>query len=106
MSLSAKARRAKGIRGEREVRLILEEFNFDVRGLEGGGDHIATKGRVGELLALHVESKWQERLQVHQWWEQCVAETPEGMLPVLAYRRSGEEWKAVVRLKDLLELIS
>ena len=103
--LSAAGRRRKGVKGEREVRNILEEHGFDVRGLEGEGDHIATKGRPGNLLALHVESKRQERLRIPEWLKQCIEETPDGMVPLVTFRRSGEEWNAVLPLHVLLELI-
>lgn len=104
-SLSHKARRAKGVRGEREVTVFFIEAGFDVRGLEGLGDQIATKGVPGNLLAIHVETKRQERVRIREWLRQCVAETPEGMVPLVCFRESGEEWAAVLRLTDLLELI-
>ena len=103
--LSYAGRRAKGVRGEREVTIFFIEAGFDMRGLEGLGDHIATKGGPGGLLAFHVETKRQERVRVREWLRQCVAETPQGMVPLVCFRESGEEWAAVLRLSDLLELV-
>ena len=40
----AKASRAKGVAGEKEVADIYTEHGFEVRGLEGRGDHLAIKG--------------------------------------------------------------
>ena len=104
-SLSGAGRRRKGVKGESEVRQRFVDHGFDVRGLEGLGDHIATRGKPGELLALHLEVKRQERLRVPEWLRQCVDETPEGMVPLLVYRRSGESWTAVLPLDALLELL-
>ena|SRR5215510_5049767 len=104
--LGAKGRRAKGIRGEREVKVLFVEAGFSVRGLEGLGDHIATKGRPGGLLAFHIESKRHERVRVREWLRQCVKETPEGMVPIVCFRENNEEWAAVLPLDSLLELVS
>jgi len=104
--LSGAGRRRKGIVGEREVTKLFKEAGFAVRGLEGLGDHIATKGKPGGLLAFHVESKRQERVRIREWLRQCVAETPEGMVPVVCFRENNEEWAAVLPLDVLLELVS
>lgn len=105
MTVSAKGRRDKGVGGEREVTVLFEQRGFDVRGLEGLGDQIATKGTPGELLAFHLECKRQERLRIHEWLRQCIAETPTGMVPLLVYRRSREDWNAVLPLSALLDLL-
>lgn len=104
--LDGAGRRRKGVKGEREVTLMFLDAGFDMRGLEGLGDHIATKGKPGGLLAFHVEAKRQERVRVRAWLRQCLAETPEGMVPLVCFRESGEEWAAVLRLSDLLELVT
>lgn len=105
MSLSGKGRRDKGVKGEREVTKLFDERGYDVRGLEGLGDQIATKGKPGALLCFHLEVKRQERLRIHEWLRQCVDETPAGMIPLLTYRRSSETWVAVMPLLDLLDLL-
>jgi hypothetical protein len=104
--LSAGGRRAKGIRGENEVTKLFTKAGFAMRGLENQGDHIATRGKPGGLLALHVETKRQERVRVPEWLRQCKNETPPGMVPVVCFRQSGEEWTAALPLKTLLELLN
>lgn len=98
-----KASRTKGVAGEREVAALYTAAGFDVRGLEGGGDHFVA---CGDGLVVHSETKWQEKIKIQEWWAQTVAEAPKGSLPVLAFRRSREEWKAVVRLEDLIALMA
>jgi len=103
--LSGAGRRRKGVKGEREITVKFEEHGFDVRGLEGAGDHIATKGKPGGLLALHIETKRQERMRPRLWMNQCVSETPSGMVPLVVARESNEEWLAMLPLSDLLDLL-
>ena len=106
--MSGQARR-KGVVGEREVAALLEAHGWTVRGLEGQGDHLATKLTVSEgaegSWTLHVECKRQERLQLWQWIEQANREAPPGTVPVVVFRRSRGEWRADLRLTDLLRLI-
>lgn len=86
------AQRVKGRRAEREVALILEAHGFTVRGLEGGGDHVA----VGHGVTLHVEVKRQERGFRTAWAAQARDEAPPGSLPVVIYRRSRAPWTVAV----------
>jgi Holliday junction resolvase len=101
VTLSGRGRRAKGVRGEHEVLKLFREHGFDVRGLEGLGDHYASKGRI----RLHLECKRQERLRIPEWMRQCEEEAPGGTLPVLAYRRSHENWKVVMDIDDFFDLV-
>lgn len=106
MTLSGSGRRRKGVVGEREVTHLFSDAGFDVRGLEGLGDHIVSRGVAGKLLVFKLEVKRQERLRIHEWMRQCEAETPPGMIPLLVYRRSGEPWRCVLGLDRLLELVA
>ncbi len=94
----SRSERAKGVRGEREVLELLERARFTVRGLEGGGDHLA----LGHGLVLHVETKRQEVARVWQWWEQARAEAPPGTMPLVAFRRSRSRWLALVDFEELV----
>src|SRR5262245_48995844 len=102
--LSGKGRRAKGVTGEREVATAFKGAGFDVRGLEGLGDQIAVKVKPDRLLIFKVEAKRHERVRVREWLNQCRAETPEGMIPLVVFRENNEQWAAVLDLADLLEL--
>jgi Holliday junction resolvase len=109
MTVSSKGRRDKGISGEREVRVILQDAGFQVRGLEGLGDHLALKHRETPqttTFVLHVEVKRQETLRPDYWSRQAEAEAPDGATPIVAYRRSREPWRVTIALDDLLRLIA
>lgn len=81
--------RAKGLRGERDVRSLMELYGWTVRGLEGEGDHLALRGG----LVLHLECKNQAGLRLPLWIRQAEAEAPEGTVPVVAYKHAAR-WRA------------
>ena len=96
-----RSERDKGRKGEREVALLYERHGFEIRGLEGTGDHLA----IGYGLTIHSESKRQEVARPWLWDEQAHAEAPAGALPIVAFRRSRSPWIAQVRLEELLGAI-
>ena len=93
-----RSQRDKGRKGEREVALIYEGAGFEIRGLEGSGDHLA----IGYGLTIHSESKRQEVTRPWLWDAQANAEAPPGALPVVAFRRNLSPWIAQVRLEPLV----
>jgi hypothetical protein len=99
----AASSRRKGLAGEAEVAAIWRRAGFEVRGLEGQGDHLVSLGN-GRLV--HSEVKRQERLQLWQWLAQAVAEAPPDAFPVVAFRRSRGEWYAALPLAALIALIA
>ena len=50
------------------------------------------------------EVKRHERLQVMAWCKQ-VEGHPGRDIPVVAFRQDGEEWRVVMRLRDVLPLL-
>jgi hypothetical protein len=113
----AKASRQKGLRGEHEVAAIFRAHGFEVRGLEGEGDHLCILGpRVPASptamgahlngLTIHSEVKRQERLQLWQWLAQLEAEAPPGTLPLLSFRRNRSPWYACVPLEALVKVLA
>jgi hypothetical protein len=97
----AASSRRKGVRAEAEVRRIFEAAGFEVRGLEGLGDHVVV---CGNGLTLHSEVKRQERLKLPEWLRQAQAEAPQGAVPVVAFRQSRQEWYAALPLAALVQL--
>jgi hypothetical protein len=99
----ANAQRRKGLRGEAEVAAIWRSHGFDVRGLEGEGDHTVTGLFGGERL--HSEVKRQNRLRT-EWIAQAEREAPAGAVPVVAWRPDGGKWWAMIPLEDLARLLA
>ena len=101
--MSGKMSRNKGARGEREFIKILQAVVSDVceedapqlkrnlfQPMEGGMD-------VAGLHGIALEVKFQERLNVKQWWEQTVSQkTRDDQVAVLAYRQSRRPWRIMI----------
>lgn len=90
--------RAKGQRGEMAVRRLFERFGWTVRGLEGEGDHLTTRGNV----LLHVECKDQAVLRLPTWIRQAEAEAPPGAVPIVVYKLAGK-WRVDVPAEAFAE---
>jgi hypothetical protein len=107
----AASSRRKGVVGEREVARIWQAAGFEVRGLEGLGDHLVIRSReweAGEQFkpseTLHCEVKRQERVRLPEWLAQARDEAPQGTIPVVAFRQSRGIWYAALPLESLAEL--
>lgn len=110
--------RAKGVIGEREVAAIWGLAGFEVRGLEGSGDHlvirrppvvggpVAAPVRERDSLTIHSEVKRQERVRMPEWLAQAKREAPQGTIPVVCFRQNRGEWYAALPLASLAELAS
>lgn len=98
----AASSRRKGVKGEAEVAAIWRAAGFEVRGLEGLGDHVVV---CGNGVLIHSEVKRQERLQLPAWLRQAKAEAPPGAVAVVAFRQSRGEWYACLNLHAFAELL-
>lgn len=99
----AGASRAKGIRGEREVRDAFEQVGFSVRGLEGEGDHLCL---TRDGLVIHSEVKRAERLRLPEWSRQAETEAPAGAIPCVIYRANREPWRVSMPLLDFFRAVT
>lgn len=100
MSLSGKGRRNKGLVGEREVAHLFRNAGFEVKNLDGGGDHLVVIG-----VPLHLEIKRQETIKIEMWSRQAEAEAAEHCIPIVVYRRSNQPWRASLPLANLLQIL-
>ena len=98
----SKRERDKGLRGEREVRALVEQQGLAARGLEGQGDHLVV---CADALTLHLEVKRQERIEIAKWCRQAEADAPAGTVPIVVFRRSKEPWRATLDFGHLLALL-
>lgn len=100
----SRTERQKGLRGEREVAAIYRRHGLQVRGLEGGGDHLVVCPSE-RMPSFHSEVKRQETARVWAWFEQARTEAPAHAVPVVAFRRNNSPWLAVIELERLAELL-
>ena len=97
-----RAAREKGKRGEREIVKILNERGIEARrgeqycGANGDADVIGLNG-------VHIEVKRCERFLMDKWMDQSISDAREDEVPVLFFRRNGEDWKVCMLLDDFLD---
>ena len=96
--------REKGKRGERELAQWLTDHGYPAtRGAQhrGGPD---SPDVLCERLPVHWEVKRTEHLSLYSAVAQAAGEAG-GQMPVVAHRRNGGPWLAVLRLEDLVGLL-
>lgn len=101
--MGGKSSRDKGARGERELAdLLSNELGQVVKRKLGqardGGDDI----QIGKF---RIEVKRREKLAIEQWCKQVEAASEPQDVPVVAFRRNGEPWRAVVPMAWLIAAI-
>ena len=95
--------RRRGAAAERELAAILSDWlGVAIKrnlGQERDSGSDLTTGRV------RWEVKRHERLSVMEWCRQVEAASGPRDIPVIAFRQDGEEWRVVMRLRDVLPLL-
>mgnify|MGYP006276412935 CR=1 FL=1 len=98
--------RDKGARGEREAAKAWAEA---VGGTARRGQQFSggteSPDVVTSFPGIHLEVKRTERGNPYVWMAQAVRDAGTKM-PIVLHRRNGEEWLAVVRLRDVARLAS
>lgn len=95
--------RAKGKAGELELAAFLREHGWDARRgqqFSGGTD---SPDIVHDIPGVHIECKRVEAGNPYKWLHQAARDAC-GRVPVVAHRKSREEWVAILPLDALLEL--
>jgi hypothetical protein len=96
--------REKGRKGEAEVAGLYRAAGFEVRGLEGGGDHLVVCG-ASSGVRLHSEVKRQETARPWAWFEQASSEAPPGSVPVVHFRRNRSPWLVILEAEQLVRIL-
>lgn len=95
--------RAKGKRGELELAAYLTARGFPAkRGqqFKGGGD--SPDVVCPALGGIHLECKRTEVTRMGDWIEQAIRDAGD-KLPVIAHRKNGEDWVAIIPLDRFLD---
>lgn len=106
--MTGRRSRDKGARGEREVVDVFRSVGLDAHRaapMQAGGV-AGYPDVVVEGHPIHVEVKRTETLALPAWTRQAEADARPGEVPVVAYRRSGEAWRAVVPLDYFAALLA
>ena len=103
--MSGARSRRKGAVGERELSRLLTDEGFPAtRGAQHRGGPGSPDVLCPSLPGIHFEAKRCERLDLLGAIEQARSEAG-GRLPVVAHRRNGCEWVAILPLADLLAIV-
>lgn len=101
----SRSEREKGARGEREVAAIFRAHGFDCERTPNSGG-LRVKGDLAGNVPAHVEVKRQETARPWAWFAQAQAEATPANMPIVAFRRNDSPWLAIVKLEDLIDLIT
>jgi Holliday junction resolvase len=96
--------RAKGARAERELAEYIRSFGFAARRGQQFSGSAESPDVVTDIAGVHFESKRVEKGSIYPWLAQAKRDAGK-KIPVVAHRRNGEEWIAILPLKHLMELL-
>lgn len=97
--------RSKGKRGELEFAQVLRDHGLEARRgqqFHGGTD---SPDVVCELPGVHFEVKRVEAGNPYLWMLQAIKDKKPGSIPVVAHRKSNQEWLGILPMTDLLRLL-
>ena len=98
--MMGKASREKGARGERMWRDVCRAEGYDAaRGCQlfQKGSEIAD---VVGLPGIHQEVKFCEAIRLRDWMLQSVADAAPGEIPIVAHKKSRDDWLVTMRAAD------
>lgn len=97
--------RQKGARGEREFSKLLRDHGNEARrGQQFSG--LGDSPDVVSSLPFHFEVKRTETLSLYTAMAQAIRDAEPGKPPVVAHKRNGKEWLAVMRMEDFMALVA
>lgn len=99
--------RAKGARGERAFRDVLRAAGYNARrGAQYSGHVEAPDVICYDLPDIHFEVKCVENGNVYNFVEQAQRDSAGKKYPVVALKRNGREWLAILPMDDFLRMIA
>lgn len=96
--------RHKGKSAELEVVHLARAAGFSDAQRTGSAGQI--RGDIDGIPGVYVEVRRRETLALPAWCREAEEEAPDLTLPVVAFRRSHEPWRAALPLAALLELLA
>lgn len=99
--------RQKGARGERALRDELRDAGYckAYRTQQFCGSTVSADVTCPELPDIHWECKVVEAGNPYIWLDQAIRDSKRIRFPVVAHKRNGRRWIAILELRDLLEII-
>lgn len=105
--MSGRKSRSKGRNAEREAELIFQGYGLRTERNLGGRNQASGDIAVTfDPQPFAVEVRRRETLSIDKWSKDHEDATPEGLLPMLVYRRSRAPWRVSMELDRFLGLIT
>lgn len=97
--------RAKGCRGEREVRDLLREAGFEARrGQQFSGGSDSPDVICPSLPEIHIEVKRVQTGNPYNWMEQATKDAGK-KIPTVWHKRNGKKWLAILPAEEFLTIL-
>lgn len=97
--------RQKGAQGEREFAGVLKGAGFEARRGQQFSGSKDSPDVVSNLTGVHFEVKRVQAGNLYTWMAQAQRDGA-GKVPVVAHRRNGKEWVAILPMSELLTLLT
>ena len=99
--------RAKGCRGELDFVHFLRERGIEARRGQqfAGGTDSPDVIASGCFSGVHVEVKNTERTNIYGWLEQACTDADVCKVPIVAHKRNGQRWVAILDARDFINLL-
>ena len=98
--------RAKGARGEREFADYLRQHGWAARRGQQFSGSPDSPDVVTDIPGVQFEVKRVEKGSIYPWLKQAIRDSGlTGKMPIVAHRRNGEAWIAILPMIDLMELL-
>lgn len=96
--------RQKGAGGEREFANLLKTYGLEARRgqqFSGGKD---SPDVISNLTNVHFEVKRVQAGNPYKWFAQAINDGV-GKMPIVAHRKNGQQWLAILDMNDLLDML-
>ena len=95
----------KGKRGELEVAHILQEHGYDARRTAQYCGNTGDAADVVGLNGFHIEVKRCETTKIWDWIHQAIRDCKGIKIPLVVFRKNGEDWYVVLKFTSFLKLL-
>jgi hypothetical protein len=93
----------KGKRAERAWSKFMQSFGFECRRgrqFSGGPE---SPDVIHNFPLVHIEVKWQERLNLSDAYAQAVRDAPDNTIPIVAFTKNQGVWMVAMAAEDMFK---
>lgn len=97
--MTGKGSRTKGARGERELAGLIGGRRTGQMQSQTGAPEADVEGLAGHFT----EVKRRERVEIEKWCKETELSAPDGLVPIVIWRRNHQPWRVTLLLDDYLK---